>query len=264
MSKKKLNTRKEELSNVWRYGFYESPIFYKTNLIIHITRVKWIAQEIWTYLIDNFWIEIDVDFLSHLAEVHDDAEIITWDYISPLKDTWTKEEKNNYDTACQNAIDILDWLYGKNFTKYNYKTLLEFEEDAPDDIHYYILQYADKLDGDMEAVHELLAGNISFENEIKEKFNRSAFEYNYHKCINLREKISQSIKKPIDILSQNPLLSLPEWFSSQYFLDASKWVHTKENIRQDSWYVPYEAWKELHFLYWDTREQEYLWKQREF
>ncbi len=156
----KLESREKELSKIWRFNGSGGIVFYRTNLLIHSHKVTRITKEICNIL-EKLWLEFNRDLAIELAKFHDDAEIITWDIVATKKERWTEEEKEAYNEKCKNALDILYSNYKNESKKFDYKKLLEIEEER-NSKEFFIIKLADRLDAHCECMHEMYWWNEEF------------------------------------------------------------------------------------------------------
>lgn len=259
---KEFKTRQEELEKVIRYGTNGEwePMFYRPNLRIHTTRVYWMVREITKYLTSINPSIFSQELTNELAIFHDDTEIITGDFLSVAKENFSTEQKLQYEQDSLDAIETLSKQYWC-LTKHDYKKLLLLDKEK-EGIEYLIVAYADKLDAHMEVCHEIFAGNPLFLTQLKQ-WNLKTRPYNYtkNKILKLEQQLSDTFE--ISLIDSHPLFMLSEVLD---FEDTcAKWVpHTQETVTKKTWYTLYDTWKELHFLYWNSREKEYLYHQIEF
>ena len=260
---KALREREIELKNIfrynWKWGGWDT-MFYRPHLLIHTKRVSWITQELTEFLGNINPNIFDKSFTDELAIFHDDSEILTWDLLSLEKEMMSKEEKEAYEKECLNSIKILDENYWHH-AQLNYQELL-LADHYKKWIEYLIVAYADKLDAHMEIFHEILAWN---ELTIKKltNWNLDIYPHDYtrNKIIKLIHTLSNNFW--VKLIDTHDLFQVSQDFNTQLAYDNAKF-HAKNNIQNDSWYKLYEAWKKLHFKYWDKEDREYLYSQREF
>ncbi len=195
---------------------------------------------------------------------HDDSEIVVWDYVSPQKDWWSKEEKEAYQHACENATNTLVDNYASELWSDYGEILQEMEshqnEDSYDETSFIhaLVEYTDKLDALMEIAHELHSGSSGFLNNLKEEFgiDKVCLKYVIDRVDKRRNKLSQFPNYKI----------LSEWvfnIEQIHELDIHKIVenwskHTPESVKKKSWIEIYDLWKELHFQNWTLEHIEYL------
>ena len=258
---RRLWERNIELEKVIRYGTRDEwkPMFYRPNLRIHTQRVFWMTREITSFLstINNNIFSKDIT--DELALFHDDVEIMTWDIISLEKEAFSEQEKIEYEKSTLSAIDFLAKSY-KDLSKYNYKKLLLLDVERKS-IEYLIVSYADKLDAHMEICHEIFAGNSLCISSLSRFWNNTfPYDYTRNKILKIQKQLSDIFKTP---LHDSLLL-----FMTSQILDFRKvcalWLpHTSETIKENTWYILYDTWKNLHFQHGELWEREYLYKQRE-
>lgn len=262
MKDTQLKSREQELREVYRYGFYDSPIYYKANLRIHTARISWICRNIGEYLEKLRPNTFDIEKLVALSIVHDDTEIIVGDIVWPVKMAFTHEEKAAYEQRCRDSIDILYKAYWNNFTDYDYRELL-LMEDAWDSLEYAIMKYADKLEGHLEVYHELFAGNISFDKECKKKFGISTYDFSYNSSKEFLWQLLTRLWLTSKDIRGNPLLNIEQKITSEDILFKNWSFHTKESIQTQKWYYVYDAWVWLHFQYGSAEQIAYLYERVE-
>lgn len=151
--------REERLQKVIRYNKY-SPMFYRTNLLIHTKRVRWMFEDIIPYL-EKVFPDMDVEKGRIIAEIHDDPEIITGDTLYCIKNTMSREETIKMKEEEEKAIDIISKDWPKKINGYSYKDLL-LHASRKDIIETIAISYVDKIDAWCESLHELFAGNSIF------------------------------------------------------------------------------------------------------
>ena len=260
---KNLQSREQELKNVWRYlgsGSGWETMFYRPNLAIHTTRVNWITREITAFLETIDPSIFDRWLANELAIFHDDSEILTWDFLSMEKEKMSLEEKQKHEENCLRAIDALAKSY-EDVSRYDYKKLLLLDH-YKQWVEYAIVNYADKLDAHMEIYHELLAGNpITVKKLSQWNVDLYPYEYTRNKIVSLLGKLSNIFWK--ELSGTHPLLMTSQIMDHLEIFTGSK-LHTSESIQEKSWYTLYDSWKELHFKYWNDWQKEYLYVQKEF
>jgi len=257
-----LLSRDEELSKIFRYNVeIHKPMFYRPNLLIHTKRVKRIALELANYLLKNSWKKIDIDLVWELAKFHDDTEIITWDYVSMTKISFSDEEQKKYENDCVNAIDILYGKYKNLSEKYDYKELLLTIKNK-NWIEFLIVDLADKLDNHFEVTHELFAWNIIFSVILYDwGLNVSNFDYTKNRLYERVEHLLEYFWKKLDLT--NTFLDLSSTFTEKDCLNNSS-KHNLSTIWKNSGYDLYDKWLNLHFKYWSEDDINYLVNQLEF
>lgn len=235
-------------------------MYYRTNVSIHVQRMKVIAKEI-AEILQKEWISIDIEHLLNLVEVHDDEEIITGDLVSPKKSAFTQAEKEAFEEKCNKAqIEIIKEFWNL-FEGELYEKLVK-EEKEGSSLYFFILKYIDKLEANMEVCHEIFAGNQEFL-ELKNitlGIDVSSFGYSYenawiwlNKLISFL-KISREQLEKYDIFNLgNPII--PENIKGN--------LHTEESLQKDTPYAPYNARKRYLLKGLSGKEKEKLWTQVE-
>lgn len=257
-----LLSRDEELSKVFRYKWSPcTPMFYRPNLLIHSKRVEWLAMEIANFLAEKTGKYIDIDLVREMARFHDDAEIITGDYLAMDKEKFSEEKLKQYENDCENAIEILYENYNNLSEKYDYKELL-LKIENKQWIEFQIVDLADKLDSHLEISHELFAWNEMF-TIILDRWWLDVwpFDYTKNKVKKIQRNILDYFWNSIDV--NNSFLDLSSDFNDKKCMDNSR-IHNLNALWENTWYHLYDKWIELHFNYWWEDELNYLVNQLEF
>lgn len=259
---RKLWSRNEELKKIIRYGtaWEWEPMFYRPDLLIHTKRVFWMTQELTKYLQTINPDIFSKEITDELATFHDDTEIITGDVLSAEKEAFTIQQKKDYEEQSIEAINSLHEAY-HHLTGLNYKELLLLDHKK-DSIEYLIVCYADKLDAHMEICQEIFAGNTLCISPLS-RWNLEILPYDYtrNKIMKLEKKLSEAFW--FLLKDSHPLFKLSEVLDFRLAHKKGS-PHTSESIKNKTWYTLTDYWRQLHFMYWNSREKEYLWNQKEF
>lgn len=152
--------RDEDLKKVKRYHNYQV-MFYRTNLLIHSWRVQGILQKLIPGAVATYP-GFNPELALLISKFHDDYEMISGDVPLQLKLLMDKNAYSALTEADIQAAEMLSAAYGNPVSgEHRYIDLLmhAIMKDCPEaQLH----SFADKLDGYGEAMHEVLAGNISF------------------------------------------------------------------------------------------------------
>ncbi len=151
--------REEALEKIIRYKKYY-PMFYRTNLLIHTKRVRWMLEDM-MFIFKKAFPELDCEKARILAEIHDDPETITGDTLYCLKCVMSQEETKKMKEEEENAIEELAKKWPKEINGYSYKKLL-LHASRKDIIETILVSFVDKIDAWCESLHELFAGNRDF------------------------------------------------------------------------------------------------------
>ncbi|MDD2870525.1 MAG: HD domain-containing protein [Candidatus Gracilibacteria bacterium] len=257
-----LLSRDEELSKVFRYkGSPCTPMYYRPNLKIHSKRVEWIAFEVADFLMKNSEINIDIDLVREMARFHDDAEIITGDFLAMDKEKFSESKLKEYEKDCENAIDILYENYKNISEKNDYKEIL-LKVENKDGIEFQIVDFADKLDSHLEITHELFAGNEMFAIILsKWGLEVGPFDYTKNKVRKIVENILDYFGNNIDV--SDTFLDMNSDFNDMNCLDNSR-THNLNSLSENTGYNLYDKWIKLHFNYGGEDDINYLTNQLEF
>jgi 5'-deoxynucleotidase YfbR-like HD superfamily hydrolase len=149
---------REDLGSINR--FRETPMFYRTTDYHHAKRTELVASTIGK-LLQLEGVAIDTPRLGIMALHHDDHEVKTGDIPRPEKDLMTGEERRELRQHEEEAIGVLSTRYYPNpFPPYYRAIWLEMADKQTPEAQ--VVDVADKLEGLMESVHELLCGNEAF------------------------------------------------------------------------------------------------------
>ena len=218
------------------------------------------TREICEYLKKNSSVSFSVEVATELARFHDDSEILAGDILSVRKAQFTPQEKADYEKKSLEAINTLSEKYSDE-TSFDYKKLL-LQEHNKNGIEYHIVMYADKLDAHMEVCHEIFAGSSLFLQPLTQwGVDMNTYEHTKIKSLKLLQKLEEMFQIPL--IGKSPLFHINQEIDIEGI--HSLWIpYTKESITEEKGYDIYDSWKKLHFRYWNTREKEYLYIQKEF
>lgn len=233
--------REEALKNIWRYSNY-SDYYYRSNNFQHSMRVF--------YMINYFKEEIEkifewIDFkkLQIMSLVHDDTEIIIWDFQAWNKLNMTQEQLSEKDNIELLATYELCKNFPETIELYNYKELL-LEVFYKNTTMSQIVKFFDHFDAFCEAVNEVFSWNISATKNAQNEYWKIILPFDYYtNRIHNHSIYYKLIDKLFTINS--PLFNY--WFKRVDFesLVYNYSQHTEESIKQDTWYIPYDFWKNL-------------------
>ncbi len=228
------NGREEELGNILRFNMERrTPMFYRTNDLLHSRRVNVLLRDIAPILEKGYSKKFDVEKALILALVHDDVEIDPrlGDVQAYYKDRMTPEQKVELHTKEIRAIELVSGKWPENIGRFSYRDLL-YHALNKDCLEAQVVSYCDKVDALCESLHEVFAGNPNFK--------EPALEY---------------IQKIREFPTKYPLLSrlLPGEHSLLQFpidLDAKKIIpigrfHNFESVREMTGLSHYDRWREL-------------------
>lgn len=257
-----LLSRDEELSKVFRYKWSPcTPMFYRPNLLIHSKRVEWLAMEIANFLVEKTGKYIDIDLVREMARFHDDAEIITGDYLAMDKEKFWEEKLKEYEKDCENAIEILYEKYKDLSEKFDYKELL-LKIENKEWIEFQIVDFADKLDSHLEISHELFAWNEMF-TIILERWWLDVWPFDYTK-----NKVKKIVDNILDYFWYNidltdSFMDMNSHYNDKKCIENSR-IHNINALWDNTGYNLYDKWIEIHFKYWNEDDLNYLVNQLEF
>lgn len=224
--------RDEKLKKIMRYNMdRRTPMFYRTNLLLHSQRVGVLLGDIINDVIIVYGAEFNSVKALTLALVHDDAEIVTGDIQLYYKDRMSDEELDKIHDDELRGIHILCSLWPAEINGFKYKSLL-MNALKKNCFEAQIVSYCDKADAFCECLHEIYAGN--------RKFIGPARAY-IHK---IREfPVKFSLLKKI-LFGKHPLLSFPKDLDLERIVEKGKF-HTLESLGLKTGILHYDRWKEL-------------------
>lgn len=230
--------RKQQLKQVIRYHPY-TPMFYRTNLFIHSTRVLWILEEL-AHEISKQFLDFDVDVARCLALIHDDPEIITGDIQEPDKRAMTGDVLHSFRQLEQEAIEQLAQQFPEKIHEFNYKDLsLRYHHKHGEDLEAVAVKYADILDGFGKALHELYAGNTLFTTSYRERVTDPVTG---HRLILL--EFFDEYPRFAPLLNKHPLFTLPSEIALHNIVERST-PHTHATVTQETENPYYDWWKRI-------------------
>ncbi len=222
------------LNEVERFIGY-SPVYYRSNLYMHTSRVNWLCEELIPLAresISNFnpWVALS------LPLVHDDPEIITKDVLLSKKYKMTKEEKMDLRKEEIRAINILSKVWPEEVNGINYKNLLYLALNK-NTVEAKFVSFVDKFDALCESLHELYAGNKEFynrgEDNIRPPANGSAITRLRREYFELTPLFS--INHPF----LRPLIKIYPY----KILEEGK-LHTLDSVLKKTGLPHYDFWRE--------------------
>lgn len=225
--------REEKLKNIKRYSYFDV-MMYRTDVWMHTQRVLWMLEDI--IPVAQKYISFDPEKARINALVHDDEEMVIGDIQAILKSLMSDADKKALDIKEKAAIETLIETYPKIVHGYEYKELLKSAKNK-DTIESQLVTYCDKLDGLMESLHEVYAGNTSFiRSVVYYAQNLPLFQFKFPEIA----KVLQSKDSPFTFLGNRmEKLNHP----SHAYTPAQ---HTEESIKVTLDFPFYKRWKELH------------------
>jgi len=222
------NDREHLLRKITRYSMY-SPMFYRSNVFVHSQRVHWIIEELLPYA--NFP-GFDAEKARTLALVHDDAEIITGDIQRGHKNVMTKEQLSQVYENERRAIPLMSQRWPATVNGYSYPVLLAHALDK-DCLEAKFVNFADKVDGFGESMHELFAGN--------RLFAVPALDYT-----GFLQTFAQNFPELARMFSyEHPFLQAPVNPNVEEILKNGK-LHTPEGVQRSTGCAQYDFWRKIN------------------
>jgi len=242
--------REEDLRKIYRYSNFED-FYYRSNVYIHCLRLFYIVQ--WhREVVEKLFPEIDFNKVLVLTLIHDDAEILIWDFQSANRLICSQEDLDNLDLNEKNAIKVLATKFPVEIIWYNYKQLLQevFEYEW---LEAQLVKFFDHLDWLYEALHEYFAGNTCVTIQPETKYWKPVLPFDYY--INLFKKADQKYPLLASVFRQDYDFYTPfnlnfkrmdfEWNVDNY------WPHICSSIKTDFEYPLYDFWKNTILESWE-------------
>ncbi len=225
--------REKQLENILRWNMERrTPMFYRTNDLLHSRRVHFLVKDILPILEKVYVDDFNVDKSLYLALVHDDAEIITGDVQLYYKDRMSSGEQKKLVLEESKAIDKLVEKWPKSIGEFSYGELL-YNALHKNCLEAKFVSYCDKVDGYCESLHEIFAGNPRFV---------GASQSYVEKLMDFPRKFPELSK--LIPSSKHPLLEAPNFLDTEKVLENAKF-HTRESIKIPTGLFHYDVWREL-------------------
>lgn len=233
--------REKELKKIYRYSNFND-VFYRSNVYIHSIRLFYLIKY-HEKTIKNLFPNIDFEKVLITSLIHDDSEILIWDFQSWDRLSCGKKVIEELEMKEIKAIEKLSKKFPKKIGKYVYKDLLL-------DINNYkwleaqIVKFFDHIDGFCEALHEYFAWNICIVTMYKNKYGKWILPFDYYN--NLFSKAEE--KYPLLANKFRKKYSNYTPFELDFDRIDFEWTvknyspHTKENIWKKYPYHLYNFW----------------------
>ena len=224
--------REEALRKIIRFNMERrTPMFYRTNDLIHSLRVHLLVKDIGSVLSETYGEEIDIDKTLTLALVHDDAEIITGDIQLYDKERMTPEQLAEVDANEERAIEELARRWPEKVREFFYRELLHHSL-RKDCLEAQVVSYCDKVDGFCESLHEVFAGNPKFLGTARAYVTRIR---DFPRKFPILNKL---------IPRRHPLLNMPVELEIDNIL-ANGDFHGVESVDRQTGISHYDRWKQI-------------------
>lgn len=245
MEPKKLfwKNRDNDLSKVIRYfdpNHRFEVMLYRTNLLVHTRRVEAIIESL-IPIAQECYEGFDPNLARLISRYHDDSELVAkrGDVSLQLKLQMSDDDKEILKMEEIRAIKKISKYYPKVVDGYCYEELLlhALNKDCREaQLH----SFADKHDGNCEAIHEVLAGNTVFLEPVL-NYSSEIFTKRNNKFYQIQEMFTP------DIANKNPFLQFPVLNLMEFFKNGKiKTVpHTENTLKSNSRIPYYEKWKEI-------------------
>ena len=245
--------REALLRSIYRYHNYQDS-YYRSDLWLHAKRVLSLIQSKVSFLLIHFP-ELNTRKLQIQALVHDDVEIIIWDFQSANKVKMSEQELTELNSIEERGIDLLSHRFPREIETYSYKILLE-EVFYKSTLESQIVKFFDHIDALCEALHEVYGGNRLFMVPPQNEYGvvPCAVDY-YIPRFEVPEK-HYPLLEPI-FWSEMPFSCHFERIDFEHIAEISS-PHTQESIKVSSWYPLYDWWKRTLPTCSDTEIHEWL------
>lgn len=187
-------TRFEKLMGIPRFHLIPE-MTQRTSVATHTIRVT-IQTNFFSEALLETGVELDQPLLMFLADHHDDPELITGDYPTPVKRNATPEEKQRMEMEEDAAARALEWLINKPKWAQSFADI-HSEYRKKGSFEARILNFLDKWDGLHEAVHEVVTGENKdgFRQVIRDY--KPIFEELYEKNEDWIPKMEHFVESPV-------------------------------------------------------------------
>ena len=224
--------RKEDLLKIIRFNMERrTPMFYRTNDYIHSKRVRAIAEEFLPAAVEVYGDRLNPEKLLILAEVHDDAEIITGDIQGYDKDRMTPEQLAKIKQDETQAIPTLAARWPKTANGFEYAGLL-INAANKDCLEAQLVSWADKTDAYCESMHEVQAGN--------KRFIGTTRDYATVKFA----KLLKEFPELREAQGKHPLFTIPSEVNLDAIMRNGRY-HTAESVRIQTGIPHYDIWRKI-------------------
>lgn len=224
----------KDLEHIIRFHKF-AIMFYRTNNYIHTQRIIAILRKFKNQILEIFP-DIDFEKLLLLVKFHDAHEIIDGDISLQAKLLMSEEELLYLSEREVLTIDHLSNCYPKSIKGYNLKELM-LEAKLKNTVISQLASFVDKVDGFCEALHELLAGNVTFAEPV--------YNYALETFSNIENKYP--LLKPIINSDNNVFFKKHVGCLQDYFKNGTVQAcpHTVETVKRKTGFTYYEIWKEV-------------------
>ena len=239
---KRIPEREAELRAIPRYHIYK-PMWYRTHLWTHTRRVAIITGYIGRLVAARIGRWLDIDHAQAVAHVHDDIERIIGDVQAGNKAKMTEQQKHALERREYAAIETLAHRSPRMLGPYNYQSLM-LANMRRDTLETWIIQFADKLDGFGEAMHEIFAGNATgFATIVETEFGELPLPAEFY--IEYFRGFAERYPK-LGFLTQGPdrVLDVTQPFTSREAAQTGR-LHNLFNVREPHPYQPYDLWRRI-------------------
>lgn len=236
--------RKEKMEKIYRYSnFYD--FYYRSNIYIHSIRIFYMIKNSKEDII-NIFPKIDINKLLIMSLIHDDAEIIIWDFQAWDKEKLSKKQLEDLKNIEEKSIEKLSKKFPKYINWYIYKELL-LEILMYSSIEAQIVKFFDHIDALCEAIHEYYAWNKCVVTLYENKYWVWILPFDYY--INRFKKADSIYNLLWDLFSKKYKKFSPFECSFQR-IDFEKQIknykpHTLESLNKKFDYPLYEYWKNI-------------------
>lgn len=248
------------LRRVTRWRLFKI-MYYRTDLLTHSRRLSWQLRAAARDLTHVFGPRFNLERAIALALVHDDHEIILGDVQLANKIKMTDGQLAKLDQAERRAIDQTAAGFPEKIGPYVYRDLLLEKLDSKT-LEAQIVTYFDKLEGYMEALHEIFAGNICFATPPVNHYGTHPIGGQAY--IPILTEFGQKYPATAPLFGRDRLPFVAPAPLDVPAIAAASRPHTLASLRATTGNSLYDYWRQLMLAYADGHERENLYLQKEY
>lgn len=246
--------REKALRSIYRYSNFKD-FYYRSDLYTHSLRIFYTILSQWDFIIQMFP-NVSLKKTLVMALVHDDVEILIWDFQSANRLNLDQETLDILDNRESEGIKTLSKKFPRHLDSYIYETLLTeiFEYSSTE---AQLVKFFDHLDAFWEALHEYFAGNQYVVTQVVVDDDKIVLPFDYY--INMFQKAEDKYLLLKDLLRKKQDYYTPfsldferidfEWTVKQYS------PHTRESIKKE---YPYEFYNFRKDAVLESKENEII------
>ncbi len=248
--------KRTALESIKRYHSYQ-PMYYRSNLWMHIHRLVWMIEEV-SPSVQTIFPDFNPQKAMTMAAIHDDPEIITGDIQLGLKLIMTEEQREQLWKDEELAIEKLAKKFPSTLNTFSYSQLLsEYQNLQKNNVEGVVAKYIDKLDAFCEALHELHAGNHVFATGFAADISSPVDVYT-----NILSHFESEWPVFKSIRSAHPFFYVPEAVDVPDIVKKGK-PHRVHSLGTPATYTHYDWWKSTAVRHGGKQAVSWLTEQKE-